>query len=857
MYHTVRDVESISVLRSTPSSRATLQALAGAAALAAFTWSPTAAAVDDDPPGDREPPPCLEKMEAEFYASPPAVTLGQSTTLHWRVTGCPAARKSVTGRPGEAGASGSFVITPLASGTRTLRASFGGASREWHAPIKVNLPKDQYGRINVTITSDEQVSTFRQAISSEESTNAVVYIQSHVRLNLSHLENIHIYPGVQILGGRTAKDPGPLLYTTTYPKNLFVIGEYLNTDNVRISGIRLQGADTSVADEDSPRSTAIRVNSSLNVQLDNNEIYGWHDAAIEVSDSRDRIDRHNGAGAVRVHDNWIHHNQRIGEGYGVGVVDGAYALITRNMFDYNRHAIAGDGSFGNGYFAYRNHVGAHGGHHEGFLGINYRTHQIDMHGQEDCWGADGYCGIAGAYMDIRYNSIMYTAGLAILLRGSPTFGMEVTRNAFAHTDEWGHFLYDRGAAMSQTDSVLGYGGLDRWDNTFGATTTSVSGFCDFDGDGVNDTFLADGANWWYSAGGALNGYNGYRYLNTSTASGADLSFADLNNDGKCDVRVRDRGISWGGTAPLPQARTTHILLRTASEQLGIVHMDNGEISGDTTVIPVPSTRRVLGTGDFDGDGNSDILTEELEVATGRIIIALMQDGAVVDEFGAGYVTLGTEVQGIADFDADGADDILWRLPDGSLSMWLRPKGAGDTGYHATPSWRNEGGIVGWDWQIKAVGDFNGDGYADIVWRHDTGQVSVWFMVGSVYTWEIYPGGANPGLTWKIQGTGDFDGDGRSDILWRYVNGALAIWFGGSDAGAAYPTWQNIPGANPGLEWTVHGVSDFNRDGRSDILWRRTDGLGAIWLMNGGSWAGEPPTHIIDASWQTQGLLPSH
>ena len=35
-----------------------------------------------------------------------------------------------------------------------------------------------------------------------------------------------------------------------------------------------------------------------------------------------------------------------------------------------------------------------------------------------------------------------------------------------------------------------------------------------------------------------------------------------------------------------------------------------------------------------------------------------------------------------------------------------------------------------DWQIAGVGDFNGDGRADILWRNSDGQVVEWFMNGA-------------------------------------------------------------------------------------------------------------------------------
>ena len=40
------------------------------------------------------------------------------------------------------------------------------------------------------------------------------------------------------------------------------------------------------------------------------------------------------------------------------------------------------------------------------------------------------------------------------------------------------------------------------------------------------------------------------------------------------------------------------------------------------------------------------------------------------------------------------------------------------------------GSVGLDWTIQGVGDFNGDGKADILWRHTSGLVGIWLMNGT-------------------------------------------------------------------------------------------------------------------------------
>ena len=56
-------------------------------------------------------------------------------------------------------------------------------------------------------------------------------------------------------------------------------------------------------------------------------------------------------------------------------------------------------------------------------------------------------------------------------------------------------------------------------------------------------------------------------------------------------------------------------------------------------------------------------------------------------------------------------------------------------------------------------------------------------------------------------------------------------------------------------WQINGVSDFNGDGRSDILWRRADGLSSIWMMEGALHVGESPNFSLDNTWEVEGLLP--
>uniref|UniRef100_UPI0025ED4454 FG-GAP repeat domain-containing protein n=1 Tax=Rhodoblastus sp. TaxID=1962975 RepID=UPI0025ED4454 len=119
-------------------------------------------------------------------------------------------------------------------------------------------------------------------------------------------------------------------------------------------------------------------------------------------------------------------------------------------------------------------------------------------------------------------------------------------------------------------------------------------------------------------------------------------------------------------------------------------------------------------------------------------------------------------------------------------------------------------------RVAGVGDFNGDGMADVLWRNTNGALYDWTMNGSriVSSQPITYQGAAVILdaSWSVAGVADFNGDGMADVLWRNTNGALYDWtMNGSQIGSSQPITYQGAAVILDASWSVAGVADFNGD----------------------------------------------
>jgi hypothetical protein len=251
---------------------------------------------------------------------------------------------------------------------------------------------------------------------------------------------------------------------------------------------------------------------------------------------------------------------------------------------------------------------------------------------------------------------------------------------------------------------------------------------------------------------------------------------------------------------------------------------------------------IVGTFDQNGDGRSDILWVH---SSGGVALWLMNGPNITRAVGLGSLPANWGIVGVGDFNGDGIGDILWRDTSGDVAIWFLNSSS------AVQSAVGVGNLPS-NWAVAGTGDFNADGIRDILWRETTqGGAAIWLMNNNGTIKSAIAVAALPPAQWNITGVGDFNGDGVSDILWRnLIDGGIVMWLMKSDGTILSNAGL---GALPIATWTVAETGDFDGDGKSDILWYANDGSVALWLMNGtmiksGLGVGSLPT-----DWQIQGV----
>jgi|GEM_PF-5944211 len=254
-----------------------------------------------------------------------------------------------------------------------------------------------------------------------------------------------------------------------------------------------------------------------------------------------------------------------------------------------------------------------------------------------------------------------------------------------------------------------------------------------------------------------------------------------------------------------------------------------------------TVKPVVPASDFNFDGHSDILLQNM--VTGDRLIWLM-NGTVHNsktDLSLGMFGTNWSMCAVADFDNDGRPDIFvmdTNSVQGDWQIWSRDQAGQMVVLNS--------GQLPLGWRVVAAADFNSDGHPDLLLqRIQGGSNAYYYMDGPAPALQpgplllnIYP------LEWSAAATGDFNHDGWPDIVWENtVTGQrrIALMVGPVEN-------SKVDLGIMAINWSIVAVADYNGDGHPDILFENTvTGQRMIKLMTGtqitgGVDLGVTPTH---------------
>ena len=337
---------------------------------------------------------------------------------------------------------------------------------------------------------------------------------------------------------------------------------------------------------------------------------------------------------------------------------------------------------------------------------------------------------------------------------------------------------------------------------------------------------------------------------------------DVNGDGFADIVI-----GWDNYSNGQASEGAALGWYGAPSGLGSGALANADWKIESNVESGALGRSIALAGDVNGDGLSDVVVGAPGYVNGQ-----SQEGAASIYLGGfdridttptwiqtgtqGGERLGEDVAGVGDLNADGRADIA--VGSKSYNNGLASQGlvsvyyGGSGGPASTPSWQATGDIF--FAQLGASidgGDFNGDGFDDLVvgapgieaaQNPIAGRVYVWYgsvsgLAGGPLTtvasasWSAESGVDEIQFGASVCSAGDINGDGYCDLVVGapyYSNGQIYeggafVWYGsatglgpnGLISNADWKAESNLVNSYWGL--SVATAGDVNADGYSDIL----------------------------------------
>ena len=230
---------------------------------------------------------------------------------------------------------------------------------------------------------------------------------------------------------------------------------------------------------------------------------------------------------------------------------------------------------------------------------------------------------------------------------------------------------------------------------------NVVGTGDFSGDGIDDFLRVNTEG--YVVGEMSNGNGTFtpQVLNLKNAGWDILGTGDFNGNGTSDVLIAN-----------PTA---------ASDTVGLLGYWESGVSW-TLINGYSPEWTMVSTGDFNGDGKCDMLWKNEFIGEGGLTYNAYCTWIVEDPVDWRMVSVANPAEWnflcSGDFDGNGSHDIAMINDVGVVGIW----GVSD-GYLS--SWSILSAVTS-EWTLAGVADFNADGTDDIAWANtDTGLTGYW------------------------------------------------------------------------------------------------------------------------------------